>query len=359
MEVRTPFKPQALFTDRCRYKITISIPKDSRLKTPDDDKATTQQKARVFLKKELTDELGEHFVFDGTSLGWSTKCIVEEKKNITFTINMEKRKDNAPNKIDVNVYNMGKLDLKKFKEYIEKGVYEKNPTGNADWEDIIKWVQAAFRKDPEQRLVAKPKSNAFYVKNESFEEKLGSLLDSRKGVFQTMQLRFGRMTLNVDTATTAFWRSNLNLLDVVLQQCRTQNPAALTNYWQNKRADFLNDIRRIPGVYFYTPHVNEYHKKINKDNKDWEERPHQRMKMTGFCSGTALTHKFPKDKTKPNDLTTVFAYFKEKYGITVKYPNLPLIEFGKGNVPMELCWSCADEQFKGEMDSYEKAKFVK
>jgi hypothetical protein len=133
------------------------------------------------------------------SKGWSPKSLFE-RPNVTKEIDMGKRRDGGKNTIVVTISKSKILDIRGFVGWLRSGQYVLNPYGHQKMEDILKWLQATFRKEPAARFATKPNGNAYFARSPETSMALRStngVLEALRGVFQTMQIRFGRLTLNV------------------------------------------------------------------------------------------------------------------------------------------------------------------
>jgi hypothetical protein len=182
-------------TDTCRYNFSFKIPPECQLRG--NDAVSAQQLARLLVT--IDDFLGPDFVFDQVSKGWSPKSLFESPSE-TKEIDMGKRRDGGKNTIVVTISKSKILDIRGFVGWLRSGQYVLNPYGHQKMEDILKWLQATFRKEPAARFATKPNGNAYFARSPETSMALRStngVLEALRGVFQTMQIRFGRLTLNV------------------------------------------------------------------------------------------------------------------------------------------------------------------
>lgn len=329
-----------------RYDLKIVIPDDSAHKGTNE--ASVQQRARVLLKNEVLDFLGEHYVFDGVSQVWSPSTIVPEGQSRKTLVEMEKRRDGKPNNIEVTISNKGKLNVGALAKHMIQGQIELNPAGNVNIEDPIKWLQAVFRKTPASRLVTRPNSNAYFDRNPMTTMALRStagVLEARRGVFQTMQIRFGRLTMNIDTTTTPFWVPNVCLLNFTAALMGTQVNRLLDAY--KNPGNFRTQCSKLCGIYFHVKHLGE------RGNS-------AKLKMKSFSNTNAIDTKFEERMDDGSTASTnVSDYFQKKYNIRLQYPQLPLVSTSKGDFPLEVCFSADGERYKELLQGAETADFIK
>jgi len=332
-----------------RYELRFRVPEDSQLRGS--DKVSAQQLARVLVATPVTTFLGENFVFDGVSMGWSPNAIIPVGAQESNMIDMGKRRDGKPNSIQVTVKNTGTLSIRDLVGYIQGANIDLNPAGNPRLENQIKWLQACFRKDPAERFITRPNSNAYFDRSPETTLALRStagVLEARRGVFQTMQIRFGRLTLNVDTATTPFWVPGKCLIDFA---------SALMNVGRDRlEYEFLNNNERffavcgrLRGSFFNLKHL----KSAKKDRK---------IKLQGFSQRNAIDTTFEErvgDDGTSTHSTSVADYFQTKYGIRLQFPKLPLATTRFGDFPLELCFSAEGERYKEVLQGAETADFIR
>lgn len=325
----------------------ITIPEDSRHKGS--DLASSQQRARILLKREVLDVFGEHYVFDGVSLLWSPNVLFPEGKPRDVIVAMEPRRDGKPNNMQITLTHQGRLNVAALAKYMIAGHIELNPAGNVSLENSIKWLQAVFRKDPASRLVTRPNSNAYFDRSPQTTMALRStagVLEARRGVFQTMQIRFGVLTMNIDTATTPFWVPNTCLVVFAAALMGTQLPRLLDGYRANP-AKFRIQGAKMNGIYFTVKHLGDKGNAV-------------KLKMRSFSDTNAIDTTFEeKSEDGSTQTTSVAAYFERKYNIRLKYPQLPLVKTMKGDFPLELCHSAEGERYKELLQGSETADFIK
>lgn len=81
------------------------------------------------------------------------------------TISLGKRRDEKPNEVDIEVRNVGPLDIGGFVKYLRAGRIDLNPMGNHNLEIIMKWLSALFRDGPSRTMVSRPNSSAYFQRS--------------------------------------------------------------------------------------------------------------------------------------------------------------------------------------------------
>lgn len=160
------------------------------------------------------------FVFDGVSMGCkfhehyydfattnetgSPKELLPINESRTTVLNMGKRRDGRPNDIQIRITNRGKVDVRGLVHALRSGDLPANPMGGP-LEAALKWIQALLRKFPSSQMVSKPNSTSYFHSDlpKTTLKSTGGVLEALRGIFQTPQMRFHRLTVNVDTAVSS------------------------------------------------------------------------------------------------------------------------------------------------------------
>lgn len=291
-------------------------------------------------------------MFDGVSLGWSPHMIIPVGNTESNMIDMGKRRDGKPNTIEVSVRNTGLLPIGTLVSYIQAGQFDLDPAGNPALENMLKWLQATFRKDPANRFITRPNSHAYFDNSSETSLVLRStsgVLEARRGIFQTMQLRFGRLTLNVDTATTPFWVSGTCLIDFACALPGLKSPDRLEQEFLSNPDRFFAVCGRLRGSFFNIRHLTS-------------ARRDMKIKLLGFSQRDAIQTTFEERVGNDGEntrTTSISDYFEEKYNIRLKFPKLPLANTRFGDFPLEVCFSAEGERYKEVLQGAETADFIR
>ncbi len=206
---------------------------------------------------------------------------------------------------------------------------ELDPMGNSDIEPLLKWLNAVYRQDPASRWVTRPNANAYFERTPETSMPLKStsnVLEAIRGIFQTVQIRFGRLTLNVDTATTAFWTPGKNLIELVHALAGVSMQRDIQSWYLEDPNRFIDNCDRLVGIYFCLRHLSE------RQNA-------RKRRFSKWTKGSAMDMDFEVEIQGQKQMITVNNYFRLKYNITLKYPKLPMAVVGDSWYPLELCWS--------------------
>lgn len=193
------------------------------------------------------------------STAWSPRELVRIGESVSTTLELEGHSSEKPNQVEILIRNNGLLDIKALVQYIQGGRVELDYMGNPTIEPLIRWLNSVFRKDPASRFVSRPRSNAFFERTPSTCLELQStagLLEAIRGVFQTVQIRFGRLGLNVDTSTAAFYVPDKNLIDLLHGLTGVPHREDLQRWFSVNQAPFHQSCQRVVGIFINVRHLN-------------------------------------------------------------------------------------------------------
>jgi Argonaute linker 1 domain len=192
----------------------------------------------------------------GVSLGWSPDEIVNVGETKTAIIDLPGGRPGRINQVEISIRCTGTLNIAQLVQRLRAGAAPLDPMGDPLLESCLKWLGALFRKDPASRFVTRPNANAYFDRSPGTFMSLQStngVLEALRGMFQTVQIRFGRLTLNVDTSTTAFWAPGKDL--VGLCEALTGVPSDLNGYFLGDPARFFHECDRLVGIFFQVRHL--------------------------------------------------------------------------------------------------------
>ncbi|KAJ2919770.1 hypothetical protein MD484_g671, partial [Candolleomyces efflorescens] len=157
---------------------------------------------------------------------------------------------------------------------------------------------------------------------------LGAGLEAWKGFYSSVRPAHNQLMVNVNVCTTAFYIPG-NLADALIKFRNASFGARPAGF--------------VKGVRVETTHL------------------HYRKTVKTLSSKTAKTHRFKVQEYNDQELT-VEEYFKRKYRITLRYPDMPLVDVGstKQNLlPAELCNILPNQAFKGKLLDDQTAQMIK
>jgi hypothetical protein len=283
--------------------------------------------ARVLLNFNLKSLLGDLFVFEGTSLGFSPELLVPIGEIQRTVISVGERKDKKPNEVEVAMKNKGPMNIGILVNRLQNRSLGMDPMGNTEVESMLKWLNCVYRDDPMKRMTTRPNNNAFFNRSKGTStplESTGGVLEAVRGIHQTMQYRFGQLTLNVDTVTAPFWVPEKGLIDCVCALMSLRNPRDLSQQFLSNPGQFFQACSKLLGMYFNVRHLNEH-----KNSKKY--------KFLSWTKEDALGTKF--ECSEFDTEISVRDYYERKYNLNLRYPELPLARSKSGDFPLELCFT--------------------
>ena len=127
----------------------------------------------------------------------------------------------------------------------------------------LKFINSLLRMDCSQRFISGQgaKSTTFYDKlrdgNTSITlNSTHGALEAWRGFYQSAAIRFGRITVNVDTATATFIKPGINFIDAI---CRISGitPDNLEHAFAGSRERVLESAKKFGSVGFKVKHIKE------------------------------------------------------------------------------------------------------
>lgn len=286
----------------------------------------------------------------GNASGWSTTQLMATNTQSVTTVDLDGSTSEKPNQVEVVVRATGALHIKALVDYMSGGKIDLDPMGNRTIEPLLKWLNSVYRQDPASRWVTRPNASAYYDRAEGTYQSLRStanVLEAVRGIYQTVQIRFGKLTVNVDTATTAFWAPQKNFIELACALTGVRTSDELQSRYLQNPQHFFELCNRIVGIFFNVRHLGE-NKLLRK------------IKFAKWTRGNAFESEFERSRdAQAPQKTNVFQYYQSKYNIQLRYPKLPLVDTKDGMFPMELCWSASGERYKEVLQGAETADFIK
>ncbi|KAI9783161.1 MAG: hypothetical protein M1816_001483 [Peltula sp. TS41687] len=329
------------------YEIRMRVPVSSQRRGKSEvsaaqlDTVMRQDAVKAFFK--------DNFVFDGVSLGWSTTELLPINETRSTMIDLPGSTPDRPNEVEIQFRNVGTVNILALVKYIMEKRIELDPMGNKEIEPTLKWLNAVYRQDPASKWVTRPGGSAYYDRAPGTFMSLRStadVLEAVRGIYQTVQLRFGKLTINVDTATTAFWAPGKNLIELVHALMQVPPHANIQDVFVRDPQRFFSQCERLVGIFFNVRHLSE-------------RRNARKVKLNKWTRGNAMELEFSVNREDNSVTTNVNDYYRDRYNINLRYPQLPLADTKDGWFPLELCFSASGERYKEVLQGAETADFIK
>ena len=304
------------------------------------------QQAKVLIEaKQL---LGENFVFDGVSVGWTNDQLCPVTQTLDTMIDLPGHSTERHNQVHLKIRNSGTVNIRALVNWLRSGDgLISNVDSNV--EDAIKYLNATYRQDPASRWITRPKTSSFFHRSPSLTLSLastGGVLEAIRGIHQTIQVAFGHLSLNVDTVCAAFYVPGVNMIDIARALVGVSARQNFNDPGISSAVMQASD--RMVGMFISVRHLSEARnaKKI-------------RIQKLDARGAQGLIFQETDRVTGKNQETSVYDYFKRKYNIALRYPDLPLFLTKDGAFPMELCFSSDGERYKEPLQGPETADFIK
>ena len=274
---------------------------------------------------------GHATVWDGESTIWSTKLIPEmELDSLSRLLDLPGHTEKNPNQLKCFVTMQRTLDIPALVQNLttsgSAGIVYDHTTNTLF--DCFRWLTEAFRDGPASRMITYSKATTFFSDNRD-EIMVSPLtnttsLEVRRGLEQRVIFAFNTLSINVHTKCGIFRQPKkaLSVVALNLSPSRSRDTERLR----------VNDLQILVGIQFVMQYGGTH-------------RDSSKKRVHKISNKTARTHTFDhKGKTM-----TVQQYFKSRYGVTLRYPDLPLLETPKGDLmPLELAYTTSDESVKRE-----------
>lgn len=212
------------------------------------------------------------------------------------------------------------------------------------------FIDALLRDTPSQKFPTLVGKSSYFdsgLKQNVFDVTRG--VELWRGVFQSARPSPGYMSIVVDVAHTAFYRSHMRITDLLVTNLGLKSAQAIVFNPQFSVDKPRRDILKLlKGFAVYTKHTTRRDKGTRSEkifSVDWSAR------------GTARAHQFEFEGKQ----ITVQQFFAKQYNIKLEYPDLPLLEMsgGKVRLPMELCYVAVGQRFPNNLLSpIQTAKIV-
>ena len=325
------------------YEIVVSVaPLPGR---PAPNKIAKETKMMVFNLAKAKGLWQDNFVFDGEGTGWSIRELCPPSESRSTTLSLPGR---TPRDASVSVRNKGALNFKSLVDHLAGGGGP-IPEGREDLRSVTNALNAVYRQVAMERSVAEEPiycvtPSAFFTRSREVSKPLPStagVLEAIRGFYQRISLAFGRLSLNVDVCTTAFY---------VPDNCMVNVAAAFSNTPPGPQLEQLppGAFEQMRGMYFCVRHLERSDDRVVK----------YRVNNISSQGANANSFDLMDPMTGTTSTTTVEQYFARKYKVYLKLPKLPLLVTKKGSFPMEVCWTAPGERYKEPLQGAETSDFI-
>ncbi|OMJ22450.1 Protein argonaute-3 [Smittium culicis] len=173
---------------------------------------------------------------------------------------------------------------------------------------------------------------------------LGQGIDLWRGVFQSIKAGMSKLYLNLDIANTTFLHAG-PLIEFALSVLQMRDPGELQG---RNNPEFWHPVNRL--IKGTTMIMNHRGKGMSKF----------KAKSLASVGADQATFDMVDPKTNETRKISVADYMKEKYGVNLRFPFLPCVEFSRGNfLPMELCDLAPGIHHKKKLNEQQTAEMIR
>lgn len=217
---------------------------------------------------------------------------------------------------------VNELKLSKLKDYLCGNLIQK-PS------EVLNGMELVMKENPSRQRICFGRNT--YSRDYRREDDLTGGLLASKGFQQSLKSTSQGLALCLDYSVLAF-RKPLPVLDFLAEHVGIRRINDINNCKQNV-------LRALKGLKVTVTH----------------RRTKQKFTVAGLTMENTRNLKFTLEDPEGNDPpreVTLLNYFQEKYGIDIKYKDIPSLNVGKGKrqnyVPMEFCVLFEGQRFQKE-----------
>ncbi|KAJ1988401.1 hypothetical protein H4R33_002442 [Dimargaris cristalligena] len=284
---------------------------------------------------------GSYPVYDGKYNLFSPVRLNLDNGKGTFEVYLprdQKRLQSAPGgkgpkPFQVNLSHVAEINLTLLHNFVA-GRAENSPS----IQSAINALDLAFHQLPASQYPAA--KNSFYTPQG--KHALSGGMEVWSGLFQSVRPTLGRLLLNVDVSSTAFYSPG-SLLTCVTQSVNKHSPNDLLNL---READWRNVHKMIKGMPVTLTHRVDDTRVV---------------KVKGLSNRGADNTMFNlRNENGTETKMSVLRYFTDHLRIQIRYPSLPCVELKRGAmVPLELCQVVAGHRVMRKLDERQTAEMIK
>jgi len=269
---------------------------------------------------------GRHYIFSATLLPFPNDKAV-------YTINLVRDGNVSSERVfEITLRKVQEISMKGLHQFLE-GKNLEVPT------EALQVIDTIFRHFPSFL------DNQFSIVGRSFFtnddiEEISNGVQLWRGHHQSLKASRDRLLINIDISATAFYKPG-SLKDVI------------QNYFgKDDLKILLNDTER--------QHIESFLKGI-KIKINYRDNSRRTYKILRFSNVPANQQMITNIQTKNEQSVT--DYFKETYGITLKYPHIPCIDVGKVSqpiyIPVELCEVPDGQKYLKKLNEKQTTEMIK
>ncbi|KAJ1989795.1 hypothetical protein H4R33_001936 [Dimargaris cristalligena] len=284
---------------------------------------------------------GTYPVFDGKYNMYSPVVLALADGKGEFDVYLprdQKRLESAPagkgpKPFKVSLRNVAMINMGVLREFVS-GRIEFNP----QVQSAISILDVAFHHLPASKYPSA--KNSFYTSEG--KQAISGGIEVWPGLFQSVRPTQGRVLLNVDVSSTAFYAPG-SLLNSVVRCLNKVDPLELLNLREHEMRNLQKMIKGIP---------------VTLTHRDQGERIFKLKGISERGANQTMFNLRSEDETETK--MSVAKYFSDHLNIPVRYPTLPCVELKRGTmVPIEFCTVVSGQRFMRKLDERQTAEMIK
>ncbi|PVV02580.1 hypothetical protein BB560_002963, partial [Smittium megazygosporum] len=278
---------------------------------------------------------GIPIAYDGSKIGYTTKRLPLKDRDEIFEVSFSESGGGKVRTYLVKFLETTDIDMSVLQKLIKGAPIDTSLSSSA-----LRVLDTVLYQDISKTHVKVGRS--FFSNAGSTE--LGEGVALWRGIFQAAKPGIDNLFLNVDVANTAFYIES-SVIDFVLQIMNLRSPSDLRSKPEPERMNFIN--RLLKGLTLVMNH---------------RDRGSSRFKAKGLSDRGAdqINFDITDAKTQETKKISVAQYLRDRYKISLQFPFLPCIEFGRGNyLPMELCNIAPGQNYKRKLNEMQTAEMIK
>lgn len=326
--------------------------------------------AHPILQAQLKPFKGDKWLFDGKKLAWAPALLDRGEIRCKIDLDADKRPPGAPVRPGadflVTIRKTTEIKVAALQGYLEHRIAFNNTV-----QEALNFLDHLVRQWPSQHLLAIKRN--FYKQSEAgIPLNDGAVVEVHKGMYASVRMSHNMarggvgLGYNIDVANTCFWIGGQSLEKMVcnfLATCDKQwssvTPSTLSTVLRPvggrsgriESSDAFKQLRKLRRIKFKVRHSNR-----RSDDKLFTIMDFVFDEKLGIDGATSRTWTFDFDGGK----ISVQDYYRKKYSVNLRYPNLPLIDAGKGGkIPLELAWVEPMQRYPFKLNPDQTAAMIK
>lgn len=319
-------------------------------------------------KQALAPYKPQFWLFDGRKLAWSSVPLDRGEVRVTVDLDEGKppTKGKTPNKFYVTIRQTTEIRIEALQGYLDRKIDFNNVV-----QEALNFLDHLIRETPSKNLLA-IKRNFYHRQGQGRPLMDGSVVEVHQGTYASLRLSHNLahggigMALNADVSNTCFWVGKQTVDQLIcnfLGSCERRyasarpselgkhlQPVAIEDRWG--QSDAFKHLRKLRKLRFTVRHPNR-----GASDKVYTIQDFTFDAKAGRDGVNAKNKFFSQDD---GTQISVADYYSRKYNAFLRYPNLPLIDAGKGGfIPMEFAWVEPMQRYAFKLNPDQTAAMIK